>query len=123
MGVGGVAFTKATIQVVVGRPQWEEAVAGVHHPLDEGPDFGQGLVVRPSSEPAFAKVVTKEAQPVLGQFAGEFALKGADAALEGVYFGSSWWSTLQKVICQSGVWIPAPPLDSRLRGNDGWGQE
>ena len=86
LGVGGVTLAKAIEQVVVGRAQREKPVAGVHHPLDEGPDSGQGLVVGPSGEPAFAKVITNEAQTVLGQFAGQFTLKGADAASEGVYF-------------------------------------
>ena len=84
--VGGVTFTKTTLQVVAGRAQREKPVAGVYHPADEGLDFGQGFVIGPSSEPPVAKVLTQQAQPVGGQFAGQFTLKGADAGPEGVYF-------------------------------------
>ena len=102
LGVGGLIFAKATHQVAVGRAQWEKPVTGIHRPFDEGLDSGQGFVVGPSGEPApfpscprrrasrrgqaFAKVIAQQAQPVLGKFAGEFALKGADTAPEGVYF-------------------------------------
>ena len=95
-GIGGVTFAKTIVQVITGRAQREKPVTGVHHPFDKGPDFGQGLVVGPSGEPtpfpscprrrasrpgqAFAKVIANEAQSVLGQLAGEFTLKGTDAA-------------------------------------------
>ena len=97
MGVGGVTFAKTIVQVFSGRAQWEEAIAGAYHPADEGLDFRQGFVVGSGDEPAVAKVVTNEAQPVLGQFAGESTLKGADAGPGGVYFtshdaDSSEWS-------------------------------
>ena len=87
--VGGIAFAQATVQVVVGRAQREEPVAGFHHPLDEGPDSGQGLVVGPSGEPAFAKVITNEAQPVLGQFAGRICVEGRGRGARGRLFHSS----------------------------------
>ena len=65
-------------QVVIGRAQWEEPVAGVYYPLDEGLDFGQRLLVGLGYEPTVAKVPAQEVQPVGGQFAGQFPLKGAD---------------------------------------------
>ena len=70
-GVGVCAFTMAVLQVVVGRAQAEEPVAGVYHPLDEGLDFGQGLPVGPGDEPTVANIPTDESQPVFGQFAGK----------------------------------------------------
>ena len=76
LGVGGVIFAETIEQVIIGRAQWEVAVAGVHHALDEGPDFGQGLMVGPSGEPAFAKVIANEAKPVFGQFAGRISFEG-----------------------------------------------
>ena len=79
LGGGRVTFAKTIVQVIVGRTQREEPVAGVHHPTDEGPDSGQGLVVGPGSEPALAKIVANEAQTVFRQFAGQFTLKGTDA--------------------------------------------
>ena len=108
LGIGGIIFAKATHKVVVGRTQREEPVAGVHHPLDEGLDSGQGLAVGPSGEPAFAKVVANEAQPVLGQFAGQFTVEGRGRGARGRLFQSSWWSTLQN-FC-----LPERRLDSRL---------
>ena len=57
-------------------------------PGDEGLDFGQRLLVGLGDEPTVAKVPTKEVQPVGGQFAGQFPLKGADATSESVYFTS-----------------------------------
>ena len=87
-GSGAVFFTPTTLQVVVGRGQREEPVAGVYYPDDEGLDFGQRLLVGLGDEPTVAKVLTKEVQPVSGQFTGQFPLKGADASPEGVYFTS-----------------------------------
>ena len=75
-------------QVVIGRAQWEEPVAGVYYPADEGLDSGQRLLVGLGYEPTVAKVPAQEVQPVGGQFAGQFPLKGADASPEGIYFTS-----------------------------------
>ena len=87
-GVRGGLLATTTPQVVVGRAQREETVAGVYYPVYEGLDFGQRLLVGLGDEPTVAKVPTKEVQPVGGQFAGQFPLKGADASPEGIYFTS-----------------------------------
>ena len=87
-GLGAVSSASAVLQVVVSGAQSEKPVAGVYHPLDEGLDFGQRLLVGPGDEPTVAVVSTDESQPVFGQFAGKFTLKGADAAPEGFYFTS-----------------------------------
>ena len=87
-GSGGGFFATAIQQVVVGRGQWEQPVTGVYYPADEGLDSGQGFLVGLGDEPAVAKVPTQEVQPVGGQFAGQFPLKGADASPEGIYFTS-----------------------------------
>ena len=85
----GVVFLRTTIlQVVVGRGQWEEPVAGVYYQADEGLDFRQRLLVRLGDEPTVTKVPAQEVQPVGGQFAGQFPLKGTDASPEGVNFTS-----------------------------------
>ena len=92
VGVRDGVLATTIMQVVVGRAQREEPVAGVYYPVDEGLDFGQGLVVGLGYEPTVAKVPTKEVQPAGGQFAGQFPLKGTDAdaevSAEGVYFTS-----------------------------------
>ena len=87
-GVRGGVIATTTPQVVVGRGQWEEPVAGVYYPADEGLDFGQRLVIGLGYEPTVAKVPAQDPQPVGGQFTGQFPLKGADASPEGVYFTS-----------------------------------
>ena len=87
-GIGCGVFLPASQQVVVGRTQWEEPVTGVYYPTDEGLDVRQRLVVGLGDEPALAKVPTEEVEPIGGQFAGQFPLKGADASTEGVYFTS-----------------------------------
>ena len=55
-GSGNRVFTKTIVQVVVGRGQWEKPVTGVYHPVDEGLDFGEGLVFGLGDEPTMAKV-------------------------------------------------------------------
>ena len=87
-GVRGGVLATTIPQVVVGRGQREEPLAGVYYPVDEGLDFGQGLLVGLGDKPTAAKVPAQEVQPAGGQFAVQFPLKGADASPEGVYFTS-----------------------------------
>ena len=63
-GVGGDVFTTTIPQVVVGRTQREEPVAGVYYLDDEGLNFGQRLLVGLGDEPTVAKVPAQEVQPV-----------------------------------------------------------
>ena len=76
VGVGCGVFTLAIQQVVVGRAQREEPVAGVYYPADEGLDSGQRLVVGLGDEPAVAKVPAQEVQPVRRPVRGPISVEG-----------------------------------------------
>ena len=71
-GVRDGVLATTILQVVVGRGQWEEPIAGVYYPADEGLDSGQRLLVGLGEELTVAEVPTQEVQPVDGQFAGQF---------------------------------------------------
>ena len=55
VGVGGDVFTKTIVQVVIGRAQWEQPVASVYYPADEGLYAGQRLVVGLGDETTVAR--------------------------------------------------------------------